>query len=37
MITFMDMEINSVQEQLKSEKNVKKIQDKVLAEDVDNA
>lgn len=33
----MDMEINNVQEQLKSIKNIQKMQNKVLIEDVENA
>ena len=33
----MDMEINRVQEELKSIKNIKRIQEKGLHEDVDNA
>lgn len=37
MITYMDMEINRVQEELKSIKNIKRIQEKGLHEDVDNA
>ena len=36
MITYMDMEINNVQEQLKSIKNIQKIQNKVLIQDVEN-
>lgn len=37
MVSYLDMEINRVQEELKSEKNIKKIQDKALSEDVENA
>ena len=37
MVSYLDMEINMVQEELKSEKNIKKIQDKALSEDVENA
>ena len=36
MITYMDMEINNVQQQLKSIKNIQKIQNKVLIQDVEN-
>ena len=34
MITYMDREIDKVQEQLKSIKNIQKIQAKGLSEDV---